>query len=164
MSMVRISPTNRNFIVAYILLVGVPLLGLAGVLKAGHALAAPISVDGTWTLETSTATPLGQSLQNSLMTISQSGNGLVMGLSNGLKTTGAGVLSGTAIDANLPLPEMATNHCGSDATLALTAAIDSKAEPKTMLGTISLRGCALGDELHFRALRQNRSSTKREAH
>lgn len=164
MSMARISPTSRNFVIAYILLVGVPLLGLAGVLKVGHALTAPISVDGAWTLETSSATPLEQMLQNSVLTISQSGNGLVIGLGNGLKPTGTGVLSGTALDANLPLPEMATNHCGSDATLALSAAIDSKAEPKTMLGTIAVRGCALGDEVRFRALRQNRSSTKKESH
>jgi len=162
--MARISRTNRNFVIAYVLLVGVPLLGLAGVLKAGHALVAPISVDGSWTVETNTATSFGQSLQNSVLTVSQSGNGLVLGLT-GLKTTGTGVLSGTAIDASLSPPEMAADHCGSDATLTLKAAIDSKAEPKTMLGTISVKGCATSDaELSYRAVRQSRSSTKKEAH
>jgi hypothetical protein len=160
MSMARISPTNRNFIVAYILLVGVPLLGLAGVLKAGHALTAPISIDGTWALETSPATLFGQTLQNSLLTISQSGNGLVVSLNNGLNTTGTGTLAGAAMDATLSMPSTAADHCGSDATLALKATIDSKVEPRTMLGTISVKGCGSSAELSYRAVRQSRSTRK----
>jgi len=159
--MVRISPTNRNFIVAYILLVGVPLLGLAGVLKAGHALTAPISIDGSWTLATSPATGFGQTLQNSVLTISQSGNGLVVSINGGLNTTGAGTLAGATVDAALPLPATAAYQCGNDATLALNAAIDSKAEPKTMLGTISVKGCASNADLSYRAVRQSHS--KKEA-
>jgi len=159
----RISPTNRNFIIAYILLVGLPLLGLAGVLKAGHTLSAPISVDGAWTLQTDTAMLCGQGLQNSVLTISQSGKDLVVGLEGGLKTTGTGTLTGATMDATLPLTEVAADHCGSDPVLALNAAIDSKAQPKTMLGTISVKGCTSCTEVSYRAVRQRRS-TKREAH
>jgi hypothetical protein len=159
----RISPTNRNFIIAYILLVGLPLLGLAGVLKAGHALSAPIAVDGAWTLQTDAATLCGQALQNSVLTISQSGQDLVVGLDSGLKTTGAGALTGATMDATLPLAEAPATMCGNDAILALNAAIDSKADPKTMLGTISVKGCASCTEVSYRAVRQHRS-TKREAH
>jgi hypothetical protein len=46
------SHTNRNFVVAYTLLVGLPLLGLAGVLRSGRNITAPISIDGTWKIET----------------------------------------------------------------------------------------------------------------
>ena len=158
----RISPTNRNFIIAYILLVGLPLLGLAGVLRAGHNLSAPISVDGAWTLQTETATLCGQTLQNSVLTISQSGNDLVVGLDPGLKTTGTGTLTGATIDATLPLAEMPAGYCGSESGLALNAAIDSKAEPKTMLGRISVKGCAACTVVSYRAVRQDRP-TRREA-
>jgi hypothetical protein len=162
MSIGRISRTNRNFVIAYVLLVGVPLLGLAGVLKAGHALTAPISVDGTWTLQTDTATLCGWTLQNPVLTISQSGRDLVVGLNNGLNAAGTGTLAGATMDAALPLPATAADHCGSDATLALRAAIDSKAEPKTMLGTISVNGCASCPDVSYRALRQTHF-TKKEA-
>ena len=43
--------TNRNFVVAYILLVGLAVARLRGVLKSGRSLTAPISVDGTWKVE-----------------------------------------------------------------------------------------------------------------
>ena len=45
------SPTNRNFVMAYIVLVGLPLLGLVGVLRNGRALSAPVSVEGRWTFQ-----------------------------------------------------------------------------------------------------------------
>jgi hypothetical protein len=161
MTMGRISRTNRNFVVAYICLVGLPLLGLAGVLKAGHALTAPISVGGAWTLESSSATSLGQSLHNSVLTISQSGNELVVSLNNGWTSTGPGTLTGAAIEAALPLPATVT-QCASDATLGVKATIDSKAEPNTMHGTMSVKGCALPDaELSYSAVRQSRP--KKEA-
>jgi hypothetical protein len=162
MGMRSISRTNRNFVIAYVLLVGVPLLGLAGVLKAGHALTAPTSVDGAWTLQTDTAALCGLTLQNPVLTISQSGKDLVVGVSDGLNATGTGTLAGATMDAALPLPAAGSDHCGSNATLAFKAAIDSKAEPKTMLGTISVNGCASCPEVSYRAIRQTHS-TKREA-
>jgi len=133
---------------------------LAGVLKAGHTLTAPISVDGAWPLDTNNGTLFGQTLQNSVLTISQSGKNLVLHLNNGLETAGAGVLAGTTITATAPLPEMATGPCKSDQALALSAVLDSKAEPKTMLGTISFPGCSSCPEVSYRATRQSRSARK----
>jgi hypothetical protein len=40
--------SKRKLIVAYVLLVGVPLLGLLGIVRAGQHLTPPISVGGTW--------------------------------------------------------------------------------------------------------------------
>ena len=61
--------SNRNFIIAYILLVGLPVLGLVGVLKTGRGVAAPISLDGTWTLQADSSRlaslPCGKSLATS---------------------------------------------------------------------------------------------------
>jgi Kef-type K+ transport system membrane component KefB len=48
-------PTNRKFVLAYILLVGLPLLGLFGILRAGRKLVAPPSVSQTVSLEANSA-------------------------------------------------------------------------------------------------------------
>src|SRR5712691_9738620 len=99
----RMSHTNRNFVIAYILLVGLPLLALAGVLKSGRSLNAPFSVDGAWKLDAEAAhastAPCGgflSSVSNSQISISQSGTSLVIGL--GGKTT-TSTLSGKTIKA-----------------------------------------------------------------
>jgi hypothetical protein len=42
---------NSRFATAYVFLVIFPLLGLVGVLKRGHDLAAPVSVEGLWKLQ-----------------------------------------------------------------------------------------------------------------
>jgi Kef-type K+ transport system membrane component KefB len=49
------SPANRKFVVAYILLVGLPLLGLFGILRADRKLAAPVSVNETVSFEANSA-------------------------------------------------------------------------------------------------------------
>ena len=60
------SRTNRNFLIAYVVLVVLPIAGLFGVLKHGRSLAAPISVDGVWRLDADlsqiAALPCGSSL------------------------------------------------------------------------------------------------------
>jgi hypothetical protein len=155
----RISSTNRNFLLSYILLVGVPFLGLAGVLKAGRALRAPVSVDGNWILETNTSALCGQGLQKSVLSVSQSGKGFIVSLD---KTTGVGTLAETTMDATLALPATAADHCGNDATLLLHAVIDPKAETRTMLGTISVNDCPSCPQVSYRAVRQ--TSARKEAH
>jgi hypothetical protein len=168
----RISSANRDFIVAYILLVGLPLLGLAGVLRSGRGLSAPISVDGVWKFGMESADlPAGKcsksvaSLQDSLVTISQSGKGLTLSLDNGSRSTGSGVIEGTTLNAAIPLPETSANElgCGTESALTLTATIDPKAEPRSMLGTISVDGCPSCSSVQYRAARQNRSA-RPEAH
>src|SRR5208283_757233 len=47
----RMSRTNRNFVFAYTFLVILPLAGLAGILKTGRNLTAPVSIDGVWILQ-----------------------------------------------------------------------------------------------------------------
>jgi|SRR5579863_6581136 len=158
----RISPTNRNFVIAYVLLVGLPLLGLAGVLKAGYALTAPISVDGLWTLETDTAELCGHTLQHSVLTVSQSGKNLVVYFNHDPNGTdrGTATLAGASLQAMLPLPALGPNYCGRDASLEMKGVVDSKGEPKTMLGTISVKGCATCTAVSYRAVQQGRPNRK----
>jgi len=163
----HISPTNKSFVIAYILLVALPLLGLVGVLRSGRRLVAPISVDGVWKFGVDGAhLPAGRcgkslaSLQNSVVTISQSGKRLVLSLNDGPPAAGAGVIEGTTLNATIPLPETSTSEpeCGNNIVLALTATIVRRPESRSMQGTLSVSECPSCASVKFQAERQTRSS------
>src|SRR2546430_13404224 len=86
------SKANRDFIIAYVVLVGLPILGLVGVLKTGRTLGAPFSVDGTWKLQADAvrlqALPCGKSLASPdiAMSVSQSGANFTLDLVSGPKS------------------------------------------------------------------------------
>jgi hypothetical protein len=150
--------TNRNFVIAYILLVGLPLLGLAGVLRSGRKLIAPFSVDGAWKLDAGAIRPAGapcgdflSSVSNSPVSISQSGTSLVIGLA-GKTTTGA--LTGKTITAQFAGTDNPNASDCSDRSLALTATLDQLIEPRTLSGKLSVEGCASCLPVEFRAVRQ----------
>ena len=151
---------NRNFIIAYILLVGLPLLGLAGVLKSGRSLNAPFSVDGAWKMDAGAAHPSAapcgdflSSVSNSPVSISQSGTSLVIGL--GGKTT-TGSLNGKTIKAQFAGANSPNPTDCSDRSLALTATLDPLTEPRTLSGRLSVEGCASCAPVEFRAVKQPR--------
>ena len=154
------SHTNRNFVIAYILLVGLPLLGLAGVLKSGRSLNAPFSVDGAWKIDAgainASAAPCGDSLSsvsNSPVSISQSGTSLVINL--GGKTT-TGTLSGKTITAQFAGANSPNTTDCSDRSLTLTATLDPLTDPRTLSGRLSVQGCASCLPVEFRAVKQPR--------
>ena len=162
----HISPANRTFAIAYILLVGLPLLGLAGALRSGRGLVAPISVDGVWKFVTDPSKPSAgrcakslASLQGSLVTISQSGRQLALTLSNGSPATGSGVIEGTTLNATVPLSwaPMDESGCGSNTVLTLSATVHPRADARSMQGTISVNDCASCSSVQYQALRQTRS-------
>jgi hypothetical protein len=153
--------TNRNFIIAYILLVGVPLLALAGILRSGRTLNAPFSVDGAWKIDPgaarSSTAPCGDflsSLSSSSVSISQSGTSLVIGLAGGKTATGS--LAGKSIKAHFAGTENPSAAECKDRSLALTATLDPLTEPRTLSGRISLEGCDSCAPVEFRATRQPR--------
>jgi hypothetical protein len=157
-----VSHANRNFIIAYIFLVGLPLLGLAGILKSGRNLSAPISVDGNWKLETAAkrvaTLPCGNflnSVSNNPLSISQSGTGLIIGI-NGGSSTATGVLEGETIKASFARANSTQAEC-TDRTLTLSAMLESKLDPRTMSGTLTVEGCT-SCVLDFRAVRQPRTT------
>jgi hypothetical protein len=158
------SHTNRNFIIAYILLVGLPIVGLLGVLRSGRKLSAPISVDGLWHLQIDPARlaslPCGNALASSpdtALAISQSGTNFTLTLANGPKATAEGQLNGTALKASIaPAPEWSAQAgCGNDRGLALVATVDPKSEPKSLVGTLSVNNCPSCEAVEIRAVKQN---------
>ena len=153
--------TNRNFVIAYILLVGLPLVGLAGVLRSGRSLNAPFSVDGAWKIDAGaghpSAAPCGDflsSVSNSPVSISQSGTSLVISLGGGKTTTGT--LTGKTIKAQFAGANSPNAADCKDRSLALTATLDPLTEPRTMSGQISVEGCASCAPVDFRGIRQAR--------
>jgi hypothetical protein len=161
------SHSNRSIAVAYILLVGLPLLALVEVLKMGRILTAPISVDGVWRMETETdhfsALPCGNlpsSVTNTSVLISQSGKNLVLTLSGGSKAT-ASVLEGRIIKASFaPTGSSPEAGCSINRIFTLIATFDPKSDPRTLNGTLSVDGCASCAPVEFRAVRQPRGSSE----
>jgi hypothetical protein len=150
--------SNRNFIIAYILLVGLPVLGLVGVLKTGRGVVAPISLDGTWTLQADplrlASLPCGKSLTTSDLSISQSGGNFTLSLTNGPKSAASGVLVGNTLKASL-FPSLSDDtDCGRGHELALLATVDPNATPRSLIGTISLSDCPTCKPVEFRAFRR----------
>jgi hypothetical protein len=152
--------TNRNFVIAYILLVGLPLLALAGVLRSGRSLKAPFSVDGAWKLDTganhASAAGCGDLLSAMAATplsISQSGTSLVINLGSGRTTTGT--LDGKTIRAQFRGTANSSAAGCADHGLALAATLDPLTEPRSLSGKISIDGCDTCAPLEFRATRQS---------
>jgi hypothetical protein len=150
--------SNRNFIIAYILLVGLPVLGLVGVLKTGRRIAGPISLDGTWTLQADSSRlaslPCGKSLTSSDFSISQSGETFTLSITTGPKSTASGVLVGTTLKASL-FPSLSDDpDCGRGRELNLLATVDPNATPRSLTGTISLNDCPTCKPVEFRAFRR----------
>jgi|HubBroStandDraft_6_1064221.scaffolds.fasta_scaffold223127_1 hypothetical protein len=156
------SRTSRNFIIAYAVLVGLPIVGLVGILKSGRTLAAPISVDGVWKLQTDpvhlAALPCGKTLAISpeaALAISQSGRNFTLSLSDGPKSAASGVLDGTSLKASLvpSAPWSEEAGCGSGHEISLVATVDPKANPRSLEGTLSVDHCPPCAPVEFRAVR-----------
>lgn len=155
---------NRNFILAYLLLVALPIVGLLAVLKSGRSLKAPVSVDGVWHLQIDAARlaalPCGNALAENpetALAISQSGKNFTLNLTNGLKSTSSGAIEGTSVHASIaPSSEWSAQAgCGTDQSLTLLATVDTKANPRTLSGHISANHCPSCSAIEFQAVRQN---------
>ena len=158
------SSTNRRFIFAYLLLVGLPLAGLAGVLRTGRHLAAPISIDGSWKVDILTATTPGQSCEKAVSSlaassfgISQSGKGLTLTLQNPSKTSGDGTLEGRSLNVPLATTDSSVPGCAASQTLVLTATIDPESQPRSMAGAMWVTDCPSCAKIQFHAVRQPKS-------
>jgi hypothetical protein len=149
------SRTSRNFVLAYIFLVGLPLIGLAGVLRSGRHLAAPVSVDGTWKVEavssgkTSTCAAVSTFLSAPVV-ISQSGRNLVVTFGNG-RSAVPGALEDNSVKTSIPVDGDSGTQCGQ---AILTSVVDPKSSPRVMSGQLAFLGCPSCAPFAFHAVRQ----------
>jgi len=151
-----VSRTGRTFFVAYTLLVGLPLLGLIGVLKIGRSLKAPISVDGVWTFQINSASLCmgSQSEFEPVMLISQSGPYLQLRSQGAPTLSGSGVIDGKKLRAILPGSSADANGCGTNRGLSLVANVDPDSQPRQLNGSIQFADCRACSPIAFRALKQ----------
>jgi len=158
------SHTNRNFVIAYVLLVGLPLAGLAGVLKSGHSIKAPVAIDGTWNVDSTSLHTAGQScdkavsaLAASSFLISQSGRNLTLTLQNANKTSGDGSLDGTSLNVPLAVTDSQMPACAAGQALVLTGTIQADTDRRSMSGLMWVADCPACATMRFHAVRQART-------
>ena len=116
---------------------GVPVLGLLGILEAGRGIPAPLSVSGDWTLALDPAALCAHGpdgLRQPALNISQSGTQALITLNDGHATTLQATIAGATLTARW-----------------LTASIVGKPGARTLEGRMSFDGCA---PVAFRAVRQ----------
>jgi hypothetical protein len=159
------SRSKKRLVISYVLLVGIPLLGVAGVLGAGRRLTAPISIAGSWDLQIDPSTNQAQSCvarlgftRPTILDISQSGRYLTLTLNNQTKVGLQGTLQGKTVAANLTSPLEAS--CGP-AGLSLRAEVDPKDGPRIMSGILSFDGCPSCGSAKFQAVRQGLPTGRR---
>jgi hypothetical protein len=160
---IPMSRISRNFVVAYVLLVGLPLLALAAVLHKGRKLTAPLAVDGTWDMQVvqkdipkqGCAAALATAADSSLQ-ISQSGKNILISLANS-RSQADGSLDGTTLKASGIVPsDDSPAACGRGQSLTLTATVDAKSEPRSLTGFLSVNGCHSCTPAEFRAILEPR--------
>jgi hypothetical protein len=163
------SSANRNFVLAYVFLVILPLVGLVGILRSGRSLKAPASIDGVWSLQVDSAQldslPCGNiltSIPDKAIVISQSGRNFALSSPGGSPITGAGTLDGTTVRASLmPSPESPSRgSCGSERQLSLLATVHGKADSGSLVGTLSAPNCPTCSPVGFQALHQVPAESK----
>ena len=149
--------SNRNFAIAYVFLVALPITGLVGVLRSGRNLKAPTSVDGAWKVRTGAATGDPSSCPSLLalyadapVTISQSGTNF--GISSG-QTGGTGVIEGVRLHASLrPSGGAPLANCAGGGSVSLAATLDADTNPRVMSGILSVAGCPSCESVEFQAV------------
>ena len=161
--------SNRNFVFAYALLVALPMFGLAGILRSGRKLSAPISISGVWKINANqdqlAAFPCRQLLlaENSTFTISQSGRAFTLSLSNSAFSATSGAIEGNTINATLIPAAVGAQDAGCGEPLSLTAIVDSKAKPRSFEGALRAENCSGCAALEFRGIREEHAKAK-ESH
>jgi hypothetical protein len=162
------SHTNRNFVFAYIFLVVLPLVGLAGILKAGRGMAAPVSIDGLWTMRADSAQVVSQpcdkvlaDVSNKTIAIAQSGRSFVLSFPSEPKLTASGTLDGTNVRALLNWPaESYDSSCVGGRELSLLASVDRRVDSNLLTGTLSMPNCPSCAPVGFHAERQAPATPK----
>jgi hypothetical protein len=133
-----------RIILHYLVLVGVPVLGVLGLLQVGERLTAPVSVGGTWSAEIDEQTVddpacggLSSWSEPVILTISQSGPNLLLTINNQEKISMAGQIKGMKISARGAV------HSSADVTteIHLEATVDRQAEPDGLLGELTINNC-----------------------
>lgn len=143
---------KNNLTLAYILLVGVPLLILAGTLRAGRNLTAEPAVFGEWMVErTPNSTPIGKCTAlfaetgQTTLVVDQTGTTVSISFGDPRKTTFSGTLKNGRIAAQ--------GECGGTESIRLEADVTGKPGQRSLQGRLWVEGCDSCAPVAFRASR-----------
>jgi hypothetical protein len=157
-----------KIISAYVFFVGMPLLALVGILRAGAHLTPPLAVRGRWFVSADFSSwrsaPCEARLANApepLLNITQSGKDLTIQLNDTETVVMVGTINGGTVMAAYPdalgkiaLTPMPGNACPSPKLLRLQANVEGQGKQRSLNGTLAMDGCAGCPSLAFRAFRQ----------
>ena len=146
----------------YLSLVGLPVLGILGLLQVGQTLSAPISLAGTWNAQLnpdseSTAAKSGLLPQPMVLTITQSGPDVILVFDDNQQTTLVGKIQGATIDATALRHERTTATYAADfrnTPSSFRASIDWQAEPRRLVGVLVVDRGRLHAEVPIVAVRK----------
>ncbi len=151
--------SKKRLVFSYVLLVGIPVLGVMGVLGAGRHLTPPISVAGNWDFRIDPTASQAESCladlgftHSNVFSISQSGRYLTLKINNQPGATLIGDLRGKLVAANLSL--LLAAHCNGALGMSLTAEVEPEGVPRVMAGTLKFEGCPACGTGHFQAARR----------
>jgi hypothetical protein len=131
-------------------MVGVPVLGLLGILEAGRSIPAPLSIGGDWALQSdptaNCANPPGSLQRQLVWSVSQSGTQAFITLHDGYATTLKATIDGATFTAKSSSGAIAAS---------VVATIVGPLDQRTMKGKVTLLGCA---PVAFHAVRRELGS------
>lgn len=146
-------------IAIYVLLVGAPLLGLLGILRAGERIVPPHHVGGEWAIDPAFAAALRAACPDvafpaagPALGVSQSGTRAVLTLNDTATTTLDARLEGESLTA---IADERSTACGGALRLAATLRPDPRGPE--LSGTVSVPGSA---PVPFRATRASATPSR----
>ena len=147
----------------YLGLVGLPVLGILGLLQVGRTLSAPISLAGTWNAQLSPkseATAAGPGLlpRPMVLTITQSGSDVILVFDDVQRTTLVGKIQGATIDASAVRQDGTANYAADvgNTPRSFRASIDWRADPRRLVGVLAVDRGPLHAEVPILAVRKDK--------
>ncbi len=160
---------KMKLLITYLTLVGLPVLGVLGVLHVGRGLTSPVSVSGSWNVEVSRQLSGYSSCEDVLrqsqplvLTISQSGPHVFLSFDNNKKIKLAGAIESTSVNASslhLSARTVWDDRNSPDA-MRLYATFDREAGAGRLVGSLNFNKCPGAPEMTFIATRQTKSNEK----
>lgn len=144
--------------IAYVCLVGIPLLGLIGIVHEGQHLNAPASVNGNWSVEGDFAAWAGKPCADLLtaekrpaLNISQSGSMLSIVLGDAQVAPLTGTIEGTTLTAGVEDPTP-SGSASCNAAIRVKATASKDREQRRLMGILQLNTCASCAPVAFLAI------------
>ncbi|HUJ22197.1 MAG TPA: hypothetical protein VLX58_11775 [Bryobacteraceae bacterium] len=143
----------KNRVLAYMLLVGLPVLGLFSILEAGRGLAPPPAISGDWDVQVDASDQAADNcltnVQRPFLNITQSGSNVTMGFNRTPKTVINASLGGNRLTGTATTPF--AGSCGDGAVLRVDATVTGKPGKHAIDGRLFFDGCTSCAPVSFHA-------------